>query len=139
MDSGMGTISAAVGFQYRDTLFESVPDSLEAAGEANEEGISAEIVGDQDVVAYFAEVIVPFNDLAELQLAVRHEDYGSGVNTTDPKASFSIDATEWLTLRGSYGTSFLLIECVWGAPKLWPSSWATTTTSQFCGWLSSSG
>ncbi len=106
MDSGIGTISAAVGMQFRDTLFESVPDSLEAAGEANEEGISAEIVGKQDVMAYFAEVIVPFNDMGELQLAVRHEDYGGGVNTTDPKASFSVNVAEWASIRGSWGTSF---------------------------------
>ena len=105
-DTGMGTISAAVGVQFRDTLYESIPDSLEAAGEANEESTESSVRGRQDVLAFFGEVIVPFNDLAELQLAVRNEDYGSGVSTTDPKLSLSLDATDWLAFRGSWGTSF---------------------------------
>ena len=49
---------------------------------------------------------MPINDYAELQVAVRNEDYGDGVSTTDPKFSFEVRPTDWLGFRGSWGTSF---------------------------------
>ena len=99
-------LSIAVGAQYRDVEYRSAPDSLEAAGEANEQGTSAAVRGRQDVMAFFAEAVMPISDIGEIQLAVRNEDYGDGVSTTDPKVSFEFGATDWLGFRGSYGTSF---------------------------------
>ena len=106
LDTGVGTLAGAVGAQYRRAELDIVPDSLEAAGEANEQGLTAAVTGSQDVVAFFAEAVLPINDLAEIQVAVRNEDYGSGVSTTDPKFSFELDATDWMAFRGSWGTSF---------------------------------
>jgi len=100
------TVSVAVGAQFRDTEIVSVPNSLSAAGEANEQGITGFISGSQDVLAFFAEAIVPMGELGEIQLAVRNEDYGGGVSTTDPKISFEVGATDYLAFRGSWGTSF---------------------------------
>ena len=105
-DAGFGTVAGALGAQYRRTELDLVPDSLEAAGEANETGLTAAVKGNQDVVAFFAEVVVPINDFAEIQVALRNEDYGDGVSTTDPKFSFEFDATDWMAVRGSWGTSF---------------------------------
>jgi iron complex outermembrane recepter protein len=105
-DNSWGTISGAFGAQYRKTQIDSVPDSLSAAGEANEEGISGFVNGTQDVVAFFGEVIVPVTDMAEVQLAVRNEDYGEGISTTDPKISFEFGFNESIGMRGSWGTSF---------------------------------
>jgi len=99
-------ISIAVGTQYRDVGFDIVPDSLEAAGEANEQGISSFVHGSQDVIAFYAEAIMPINDLGEIQLAVRNEDYGGGVSTTDPKISVEFGLTDFLSVRGSFGSSF---------------------------------
>ena len=79
-ETDMGPINAAIGAQYRDTHYEQIGDSLSAAGEANEEGILTPIDSEQEVVAFFGEVIVPFHDRAELQLAARYEDYGSGLS-----------------------------------------------------------
>jgi iron complex outermembrane receptor protein len=101
-----GPVGAAIGAQFRDTEINSIPDSLEAAGEGNEEGLEAFVRGRQDVLAFFAEAIVPLGDFGEVQLAVRNEDYGSGVSTTDPKVSFEVGATDNLAFRGSWGTSF---------------------------------
>ena len=101
-----GPVGVAVGAQFRDTLIESVPDSLSASGEANEEGISAAVRGHQDVLAFFVEAVVPIGDIGEVQVAVRNEDYGNGVSTTDPKLSFEVGATDNLAFRGSWGTSF---------------------------------
>jgi iron complex outermembrane receptor protein len=106
-EMGGNTISGAFGAQYRDVTVESVPDSLSAAGESNEESLENFISGSQDVTAIFAEVIAPIGDTIELQLAVRQEDYGGGIgSTTDPKLSFEFRPLEWLGFRGSYGTSF---------------------------------
>ena len=105
-DIGSNTVATAVGVQWRQAEIQSVPDSLSAAGEANEQGIVGFVNGTQTVLAVFAEAIVPIGDMAQVQLAVRNEDYGGGVSTTDPKVSFEITPTEWLGVRGSWGTSF---------------------------------
>jgi iron complex outermembrane receptor protein len=105
-EAGFGTLQGAFGAQWRKTDIESVPDSLSAAGEANEQGLTASVKGSQDVTAVFGEVVIPVNDLAEFQVAVRYEDYGGGVDTTDPKLSFNIAPLDWVAFRGSWGTSF---------------------------------
>ena len=106
LDLGFGTLAGAVGAQYRRVEIDSVPDSLSAAGEANEQGLEAAVAGAQNVTAFFVEGVLPINDFAEIQVAVRNEDYGSGVSTTDPKFSFELNATDWMAFRGSWGTSF---------------------------------
>ena len=106
LDLGFGVLAGAVGAQYRRTEINSVPDSLSAAGEANEQGLTAAVAGSQNVTAFFVEGVLPINDFAEIQVAVRNEDYGSGVSTTDPKFSFELSATDWMSFRGSWGTSF---------------------------------
>ena len=104
---GGNMVSAAIGGQYRDVTVESVPDSLGAAGESNEESTSNFISGSQDVTAIFGELIMPIGDMVEVQLAVRQEDYGGGIgSTTDPKVSFEFRPLDWVGFRGSFGTSF---------------------------------
>jgi iron complex outermembrane receptor protein len=106
-EMGGNTVSAAIGGQYRDVSIEYVPDSLGSAGEANEEAIENFVSGSQDVTALFAELIMPFGDTVEVQLAVRQEDYGGGIgSTTDPKISAEFRPLDWLGFRGSFGTSF---------------------------------
>jgi iron complex outermembrane receptor protein len=100
-------ISTAVGFQYRRVDVVNMPNSLSAAGEANESSLSYTVRGVQDIWAVFAEALVPLKDWGELQLAVRREDYGGTIgSTTDPKISFVVRPTESLGFRGSWGTSF---------------------------------
>lgn len=103
---GSTAVMAAVGAQFRDVEYKSYPDSLSAAGEGGGQGISGSVVGTQDVTAFFAEVVVPMSDIGEIQLALRNEDYGSGVSTTDPKVSFEFGVGENIGVRGSWGTSF---------------------------------
>ena len=105
-DIGNNTVAVAVGAQFRDVEYESNPDSLSAAGEDGQDSTASRVRGRQDVMAFFAEAVMPINDIGEIQLAIRNEDYGSGVSTTDPKASFEFGITESLGVRGSWGTSF---------------------------------
>ncbi len=103
---GGSAVYGAIGGQYRDVSYNSYPDSLNSAGEGGGQGISGAVVGGQDVWAVFAEVVAPLGDFGEVQLAVRNEDYGSGVSTTDPKVSFELGLTERIAARASWGTSF---------------------------------
>ena len=105
-DFGSNTVSAAVGGQFRQVIYGSYPDSLSSAGEDGSQGISGSVEGRQDVVAYFAELVAPIGDIGEIQLALRNEDYGDGVSTTDPKISAEFGITENIGIRGSWGTSF---------------------------------
>lgn len=105
-DTGFGTIAGAIGAQFRDVEYVSNPDSLSAAGEDGQDSTEGRVRGRQDVLAFFAETVIPINDIGEIQLAVRNEDYGEGVSTTDPKVSFEFGATDYLGFRGSWGTSF---------------------------------
>ncbi|MGY8795285.1 MAG: TonB-dependent receptor plug domain-containing protein, partial [Woeseiales bacterium] len=99
-------VSVALGSQFRDVMYASYPDSLSSAREGGGQGVSGEVSGRQTVMAFFAEAIVPLGDLGELQLAVRNEDYGDGVSTTDPKISFEAGLTDSIGFRASWGTSF---------------------------------
>ena len=62
---------------------------------------------DQSVYAAFTELSIPVLDSLSAQVAVRYEDYGGLTgDTTDPKLSVRWQATDFLTLRGSVGTTF---------------------------------
>lgn len=126
---GGGAMAFAVGFQYRDTSFTSRPLNNEsnldfnpcfAEGDTSCVGTTTEGVGPfiflggsrpidlgQNVYAFFGEVRLPLTERLELQGAIRFEDYGGSVGSTvNPKGSARFEATDWLTLRGSVGTTF---------------------------------
>ncbi|WP_334163999.1 TonB-dependent receptor domain-containing protein [Phenylobacterium sp.] len=59
-----------------------------------------------EVFAFFGELKIPVTDRLEAQVAIRHEDLGDIGTTTNPKLAVRWDATDFLTLRGSIGTTF---------------------------------
>lgn len=102
-----GTVAAAIGIQYREEEFESLPDELRQKGLGNDSQRQASQSGNQDAFAIFGEVILPATDDLEIQLAVRHEDYGGTIGaTTDPKIAMRWQTSENIALRGSWGTAF---------------------------------
>jgi len=103
---GGNMLQAAVGAQWRDVEYKSFPDSLASAEEDGSQGLSGAVIGSQDVTAFFVEVVAPMGDIGEIQLAVRNEDYGDGVSTTDPKISAEFGLGQYFGVRGSWGTSF---------------------------------
>ncbi|TAL28145.1 MAG: TonB-dependent receptor [Phenylobacterium sp.] len=58
------------------------------------------------VYAGFGELAVPITDSLQLQFAIRYEDYERVGSTTNYKATARFQATDWLALRGSIGTTF---------------------------------
>jgi outer membrane receptor protein involved in Fe transport len=124
-----GDIAFAVGAQYRKNNFSSRPlsdlDNLNKnpcfkLGDFSCVGTATEGVGPfiylggtrpvslgQKVYAFFGEVNLPILDTLEVNGAIRYEDYGGRTGSTiNPKASVRFEATPWLTLRGSIGSTF---------------------------------
>ncbi|MGQ9425830.1 TonB-dependent receptor plug domain-containing protein [Gilvimarinus sp. F26214L] len=62
---------------------------------------------DREVKAVFGEFMIPFTDDLTAQLAARYEDYGDvGGDSFDPSLRLRWQATDWLALRASAGTTF---------------------------------
>lgn len=102
-----GTVSVALGGQYREVTLEDVPDGRYQSGDNRLNETVPAVFGTQDVYALFGEANLPLADWLEMQLAVRYEDYDEqGGDTLDPKVAFKADVSETLSFRASYGTSF---------------------------------
>lgn len=104
-DSG---IAAAYGAQYRKEDFSG---EFDANSQRDNFGFligEQDFEGSQDVYAVFAEVNIPLmDDRLEIQGALRYEDYGGNIGSTlDPKIAALFRATDQLSLRGSFSTSF---------------------------------
>lgn len=77
----------------------------------------------RDATALFSELSMPFNDAFIMQLSVRSEDYGEGVDSTDPKLAVLWKPVENLAFRASVGTSFR-------APSLFQSNGIQTSLEE---------
>ena len=107
IELGGGTIAVALGSQYRDMTFENVPDSRRQNGTNARGEVESIVGGDQDVVAFYGEAILPITEQLEVQVALRYEDYDDrGGDTTDPKVALRWNVSEQFSIRSSYGTSF---------------------------------
>jgi len=71
----------------------------------------------------FTEFALPVSDTVDVQLAARYEDYGQGVDSTDPKISVLWRPTDDVSVRGSVGTSFR-------APSLYQVNGTQTSLAQ---------
>lgn len=126
IDLGAGPIGWAAGAQYRENTFTRDVNDINniALNPCPEENVTNCVTGrgngvfgflgplseqdlGGDVWAVFGELQVPLTDDLSVQLAVRHEDYGGEVgSTTNPKLAVRWQATDWLALRASAGTTF---------------------------------
>ena len=124
LDFGAGGVGLGIGAQYRRAEYQLDPTNFSSSVD-----FPCQQLGDtdcpfplgpfifqgplnpahttQDVYAVFGEVQIPILDRLEVNLALRYEDYGDPIGSTlDPKGSFRFEATDWLVLRGSVGTTF---------------------------------
>ena len=101
-----GPVGLALGLQYRDLDYRQQPDALNIAGAGPRENREFPAAADQSVAAAFVESLIPIGGIAEVQLALRHENYDQAGATTDPKIGMQFFASHWLSLRASWGTSF---------------------------------
>lgn len=140
-------LNVAVGFEYRDEEFRrkaGAPDSylnggvpildgpnagrLAPVGAQPTPGVTPEdaVRGARNSEGAYLELEQQFfDDVLLLSGAVRHERYSDFGDTTNYKFATRIKPTDWLSLRGSFGTGFR-------APSL-PQSYFSTTTVNFLG------
>ena len=97
----------AVGAQYRDQSLTFAYDTV-----TRQDGFAflignANYEAEDDVFAAYGEVWVPLSSRLEATGALRYENYGEGVgDTLDPKLTVLFRATDSLSLRASFSTSF---------------------------------
>ena len=110
---GGGSVLLAVGAEYRDESF-----TFSALNDTSTPTPTASMFnteGDRDVVAVFAELLIPFiganNELPgikrlELNVSGRYDDYSDFGSSTNPKIGLVWSTVGGMTFRGTYGTSF---------------------------------
>ncbi|MEO0576544.1 MAG: TonB-dependent receptor, partial [Pseudomonadota bacterium] len=123
-DMPAGAASMAFGVQRRKEELIHDYNSLANADRFAFVIGNPDFTGNRDVNAAFVEFGLPLADNFDLQIALRYEDYsGSTGTTTDPKIAGIWSATDRLTLRGSYSTSFR-------APSLFQVNGGSTSLNQ---------
>ncbi|MFQ5534469.1 MAG: TonB-dependent receptor plug domain-containing protein [Sphingomonadales bacterium] len=118
-----GSIGVAIGGQFRDEKLNFDWDE-----NYNQENFTflvggPDFGGSREIGAAFLELALPVMDDLEVQVAVRHENYGSGVSSTDPKVAVLWQPTSMFSFRGSFGTSFR-------APSLFQTFGAQTVVEE---------
>jgi iron complex outermembrane receptor protein len=129
---GGGAIAWALGAQFRENGYQRDPNDASnltllpcAASPVNPNATcsaNGQLVGtgpfsfqgaltaydlSQQVLSAFGELSLPFTDAFQAQLAVRYEDYGSGIgDTVDPKLALRWQLADFMALRGSVSTTF---------------------------------
>ena len=100
-------VGFALGAQYRDESLTAVYDSITRL-----DGWTF-LIGnptfdvDGDVYAVFGEMLLPLSEQFEMDIALRHEEYGGKLgSTTDPKLSLLWRAAPGLSLRASASSAF---------------------------------
>jgi len=109
-----GTVGAAFGIAMRDRMDVSDDSPLQKAGIdwQNSAGRTAPLGmrsrDDSNTNAVFAEFEIPILDNLTMQLAGRYEDFTDlGLSTTTPKVAVRYQPLESLSLRASWGESFI--------------------------------
>lgn len=101
-----GTVSFALGGQIRNEKIRGdLDDQFNAENYLFLVG-GPDFSGQRTVVAGFGELNVPLTTKLDIQLALRHESYEGGLNSTDPKFALSWRAQDWFSVRASFGTAF---------------------------------
>lgn len=99
-------VRASIGGEVRQEKLSATPSAAWQAGEIwGYTGYRA-VSASRDIQAAYGELLVPFADRGELQIALRYDNYEGFGNTTNPFLSATIRPLDGLTLRGSWGTGF---------------------------------
>ncbi|MEE4292772.1 MAG: TonB-dependent receptor [Xanthomonadales bacterium] len=124
-----GPVSAYVGSEYFQIDYRALVDAQSEAGLiGGSAGSSA--WGKRDVVALFAEAIVPLFDWWEFDLAVRYDDYSDFGNSTTPRVGtvLRIPGYDALRFKASWGEGFRApnLSDLFGTEDIayrWPTDW----------------
>ena len=106
LNGDFGSVALAAGAQLRREVSRGEFDQI-----FNDERFlffigGPDFDGARTVGAAFAEAVWAATDRFDVQVALRHEDYGSGLSSTDPKIAAAWQPTDWLGLSASFSTAF---------------------------------
>lgn len=104
-DLPAGPAVGSIGYERRESDVKDIPDEQYLRGEI----VGTEstfVLGKREVDAVFGELILPVTDWAEVQTAIRYEDYSDFGSTTNPKVGLLLKPTEDLRIRGTWSESF---------------------------------
>lgn len=104
-DLPAGPAVASFGLQRRESDVKDIPDEQYLRGEI----VGTEstfVLGNREVDAAFGELVLPITDWAEIQSALRWEDYSDFGSTTNPKIGVLLKPNEDLRIRGTWSESF---------------------------------
>jgi iron complex outermembrane receptor protein len=106
-DLGDSGAAIAIGAQYRKEEYDAVFDAQSNADNFGFLIGEQDYSGEQDVYAVFGELAIPVSETFDIQAALRYEDYGGAIGSTfDPKVAFLFRPVDYLSVRGSFSTSF---------------------------------
>ena len=107
-----GDASLALGAEYRKSRIRDLPGEDSEAGNLYFFSAAPRTVGSDSVWETFGEIElpilanVPFAEALTLNASARYTDYESYGSGTTYKVGALYSPTNWLSLRGSYGTSY---------------------------------
>ena len=101
-----GSLSLAMGGQYRRSSFRHDWSDLVNAGDLLTAGLSPDFEGDQETLAAFAEARLKLGGRIEAQFAGRYETYDDDEGELSPKVAVRWDATETLAVRAAWSQGF---------------------------------
>lgn len=102
-----GQVGVAAGLHFRREDFKhDFGDIYNAEDLMQLGGGGPDSSGERDIFAAFGELNVPVLANLEMQLALRYEDYGDGIDSLDPKIAFLWQPSDIVALRASASTAF---------------------------------
>ena len=107
-DLPAGTVGLALGVEYRELEITSLNDIVRQNGLAASEVPDTEndTIGQTYLFELFAETELPLHETFTLNLSGRYTEEKNFGNEFTYSVKASFEPTEWLGLRGTYGTTF---------------------------------
>ncbi|MGH8760443.1 MAG: TonB-dependent receptor plug domain-containing protein, partial [Burkholderiales bacterium] len=100
-------VSTVVGAEYREDAYFTVPDGQSQFGNVVGSSGGNAAGGDRDYNALYAEAgAMFFDNILEVSLAVRRDDYSDFGSNISPKLSLAVRPIEQLLVRASIGEGF---------------------------------
>lgn len=102
-----GAAPLAIGVEWRKEEFKyDLKENLAPLAASSGLELAADISGDRDVSAIFAEMAFPFTRTIEATLALRYDNYSDFGGTFNPKIGVKWKPEKGMLFRGSYNTGF---------------------------------
>lgn len=107
-DMPAGTVGLVLGGEFREERINTVNDvsRVNGLGASEVPDIEGNTIGRTSIWEVFAETELPLHDQFNLNLAARHSSTELSGSQTTYSIRGDFEATDWLRLRGTFGTTF---------------------------------